>query len=479
MASVTSVQSSSATGFEPESTLSSKVLHVAKIIAQIAVRIIFIIGSVVVTAAALPVEFYAIGLPIAALVSAAVSSLFFQEPAPQPLTPPLEEPDASHEVPLDIPHSAAIPSKHTPRGLDNLSNNCAFNSLVHLLESDPAMAALLRAPMTKEEVVKAVKREVENYEDAVLAAQKIQELDDYLKGTPLDGSKKKPYLVERYENTLAILDALRSFFTKYDAAIANDQRLVFGSQELREAVSKVNSQINPSARVQEDAAECLNPLLDFLPQFTPAEVKVTHHFDLSPFDAINRPDNATSVKNESYKMFQLSLKQGDDQPLHLQQMLDYACDCPELDEKKLKFTGKDGVVKECLANRTVLGFEEAPVQGLYLQLKRFEHKGQAQKNDAPVIIPPTLTISVKGTPKTYQLASFVHHGGSTPKSGHYIAGRIINGERYWISDSDVIPVDHSGEQWTQRWERHLAQAYLLCYVPQSPSLDQSSAMPPV
>lgn len=448
MASITSVSSSSSSGCESESTLSSKVLYVAKVIVQIVARIIFVIGSLVVAAAALPVEWFAIGLPIAALVSAVVSYNFFGDAAPS----------APQAIPVQSAAVEPLP-KDAPLGIINTSNNCAFNSLVHFWESSPEIADWIRKPLSAQDVCQQVIEEARLDPTIDLTA-----LQDSIEKSEAPASSKIAYFVTRHRKILSTHDAFQIFWKSYSTAVEKGVRQVEGSQKLREALHQIDPKISISERVQEDASECFTHLLDLLPANKKLSWKISRFYDLTPFtDAANRPDSDHRDNEEVVPYIPLSMEQDGSEALHIQKMLDH-----ELDKKEAgveaNITGKDGVATPCKNIRTKLELLNAP-PALYLQIKRFDSKvpeGKSEatitKNETPVEAPLVLKIKVGGVEKIYQLSSFVHHSGSTPSSGHYRAGRLIDGKRYLLDDERVTLDDPA-------WERLLQQAYLLCYVP--------------
>ena len=411
---VSAISSSSGTSDVEESTFSSKVLHVAKVIAQMAARVIFVLGSIVLTAAALPVDWYSIGLPIAAVVSAFVSSTFFQKNEPKSV--------GIHASPAP---KRIIP-KEWPRGIANEDNNCAFNSLFQFVQADP---------------------EVKKWIDDPNSASALQK-------------------------------ACQAMSQACEKAVQQDDAYISGSNELRLALRGLGGNgISDNSSIQEDAAECLTAFLGAVPLQRQLQCTIKREYDVSLIDPAQLPDKYSTPQKEVRPCMELALKQKQQgSPLDLQQMLNYELDNDERIEG-VNVKRRDGKTIPCAITRTRVDLQQAP-QTLYLQLKRFTIESQSGKSfpkklDTEVTIPNELTIQVQGAPQVYQLASFVHHRGDSPDSGHYTAGRIINGKRYFMNDDFVTEATDLSQ-----WERYLKTSYLLCYVPKI-AQDRSSARLPV
>lgn len=391
-------------GAASRTLIASKVWMLAKIIAQIAVRIFFVFASLVLAAGALPVEYYAIGLPIVALVSAFISSTFFAQSASKAD----DEPPSPKPLPADA-----------PRGLENAGANCALNSVFQLLKGDPYIDQLLSSSEFEGGVAKAFSDFSKKYD----AAQKTRR-------NVVHGSQ-------------ALRVALHAAGSGISESASHQED---GADCLRTALGSILGKQQMKIK-----------MMHYMDLDTGFKDKPA-----------NRPDkDYLEPPQPPCALFGVPLKQQNSkEPLNLQKMFDYACNRPENQDlpavgnggkppEMIRIAGKDKKEERCEATRTVTEFTEGFPQGLYLHLLRWD--GQGGKNDTAVEIPPQLNVKVAGADKVYQLASFVHHRG-TPQGGHYKAGRVVNGKYYQANDSSVTLVDQA------KWEKLAQQAYLLCYV---------------
>jgi hypothetical protein len=173
--SVSSVSSASnSVPFVPERE-ESRVQKIALMAAQLAIRILFVVGFTLLTMALTPLSFHAVLLPSVFCCTAVLSLFFFNQdgekeahPLVSPSTPnefisldsPVSSPVQDGQVrPLlsremefpsyvdpnafDDPLPPYLPSD-APRGVYNQGNNCAFNSVIQLLKSDPKICEWVR-----------------------------------------------------------------------------------------------------------------------------------------------------------------------------------------------------------------------------------------------------------------------------------------------------------------------------------------------
>ena len=79
----------------------------------------------------------------------------------------------------------------------------------------------------------------------------------------------------------------------------------------------------------------------------------------------------------------------------------------------------------------------------------------------PVVVPEVISVRTKdGRVQRYRLSAFVHHHGGGANSGHYTAGRIVNGQKYFIDDQSMSIAND------ELWNQMLSKAYLLNYLPE-------------
>jgi len=76
------------------------------------------------------------------------------------------------------------------------------------------------------------------------------------------------------------------------------------------------------------------------------------------------------------------------------------------------------------------------------------------------MVPEEIAITlIDGSQRQFRLSSFINHQGDTISSGHYVAGRVVNRNKYLVNDLNVTLAGQ------QEWDQQLQQAYLLCFVP--------------
>ena len=84
----------------------------------------------------------------------------------------------------------------------------------------------------------------------------------------------------------------------------------------------------------------------------------------------------------------------------------------------------------------VPGVQEVTFQSsevLILCLKRFDYSGKGTKNPIGVRTPLVLNYQHK----SYRLRSQVDHVGATPRSGHYVTHKVVDGEVVTFSDTKI------------------------------------------
>ena len=459
--------------YRPQLSLCSKLYQVTEIVAQIAVRILFVAASILAAAAMFPLSFHAVAIPIAGFGAAIISSFFF--PQKRQIVAPLP-PDS-------------------PRGLHNASQNCAFNSLVHFLESDPQIAHWLRHPLRADIDMAGFQNFMAGYHPtprlmndfaAYAAAQNPPRqvpsmFTDFLNAYVAPPEERHSFLnIKDVYRDIHLLHRTYSWLlTNYDQAMAENRPSLRGTQALRLAISQINPMISDSSLDQEDAPEILASVLNVLPNAHKMKIEVATHYEVGDHPIADLPD-ATSRKVEVDGSFTLALKPGA-HTANLEEMFHHYCN-EEIDTESSDVsvvrTSADGQQRRYKIDRRTFRILEAPT-ALRFQIKRqaqerelsswyswiipdwFPVIGERQvKLETPVAAPEEMTITLaSGERKTYRLASFINHGGSTPKSGHYTACRIVNGRKYHMNDASVSLIDQ------QLWEKKLRQAYLLCYLP--------------
>jgi ubiquitin C-terminal hydrolase len=319
-------------------------------------------------------------------------------------TPSVEETSPETSEVEEVPQAKSSPIEKK-QGLKNLGANCAFNSVVHFLQSDPAISQLLRKPLPQ-------------------------------------GSDR---------NSQILHGAYNQFFRLYD----EKGRDVVSSQDLRIAAHEVNPDISESHHRNEDASEILAPILEMLPE--PDKISIQTQYILNT-DGLPDPGEPVAPRQVTTPMLTLAY---DDLPP------EQVVTLTELLDAHLHPQGFESLTKEDIYGKrqkypikqAIVQFTRAP-SVLRLQISRFEMGENGPiKKDHDIAIPEEITLPVAdGTQHRYRLTSFVQQCG-TLNHGHYTAGRIIDGQKIIFDDTNVRTVEE------ERWQQCLQQAYLLCYLP--------------
>lgn len=465
-------------------SLCSNLQEFALIIAQTAIRVLFILSSILMTVVVLPTSFHPIVIPFVAFGATILSSFFFLEDQPQ--NPALLEPIQ----PLLKPVVAGIVgdtdsvSAEAPRGLVNNQSNCAFNSLIHFLESDPAIASSLRNLIPVEEDMSTFEEFLKGYDlpDQLIHEFKIfhvaqarpirDSFKDFLdQHVPNSAHFRAFRKIQDAYRTLYVLEpALTNFYHAYDQAVRDNHRIAGGNtQSLRLALSRITNDISPSESRQEDPSGPLMYILDAMPDRLKMKIEESIHYDTRRLPAIAGHEDALSIKDELQTFFTVEFKEGE-KNANLEQMFNYYSDhkiARSSGSKGVLLTGVDGKLHHYQADHATRTLT-APPSALRFMIKRFvEQPGgrffsktrTVKKNDS-VDIPQEIEIRMtQGRRQRYRLASFVNHHGNSKEGGHYTAAREINGQKYFMSDTEVTPVNQ------RAWDERRRLAYLLCYLP--------------
>jgi hypothetical protein len=438
----------------------TKLEQTTEVITQVAIRILFIASSVWMAMAMLPVSMHAVVVPVIGFSATVLSGFFF----PQPFH--IQPPDFGQLPPLVRPVKVAEPveapaqNPHLPRGLLNSGNNCCFNSISHLINSDPSLSAWIRRPLTEE-------IEWEPFRDLLIEynapAPLVEAFLNYVNEMPHPRlSLPRAFEAFRWEENPNLLKDLQltlsklcvspdyaAFFNAYDLGEEVD------SHNLRGALVQVQNSIQ-RGHVQEDAAEILDAILSSAPPKTKMEIQVTYRY----------ADRETR-QNEPQSFITLEITPDDRAP-HLGRMFE-----TYQRHAGIERNGDGSQALECTRTFT------AVPPALRFQIKRYrgyppgassllskywpqsfpQLPWTARKVETPIEIPEELAIQVNGEERRYRLSSFVEHLGTTTRSGHYTACRSMDGQKYLFNDAHVTPVDQA------QWNAHLRGAYLLCYLP--------------
>ncbi len=434
----------------PEWTFVSEVERLAEAVAQIAIRILFVAAQILMAGALLPISLQGIGLPIVALGSTLLAGFFFLPPDR------MQIPDFDEMPPLIRPAVGRLIPVEMPRGIPNRGNNCALNALIHFLESDPYVADWLRGKGDFEDFLRSYRisdPEIEAFRAFREQSPKPEpcERDLFSQFLAENGSPFE----ETYRDIRRLQKAFSSFFAAYDQAV----------EEGREAVAMTAKGIRTALgeggnREELDAHEALQHVLNLLPPAQQMQIEVIRRF-VSP--EAHEPYMSADAAPEV--CLTLEIGEADLNP-RLQEMFDHYRD---YEQSGLNFR-HNGITYP--SARLQRAFLEAP-SALRFQIKRFIYQnppdnrwthfkrrlginveGRTIKRDMPVEVPAQITV----LDRPYYLRSFLTHRGDRSHTGHYIAGRAINGN-YYLMDGPKVTTDRAD------WEAEVRQAYLLCYLP--------------
>ncbi len=462
--------------------------RVAEVVIQTAIRVIFVIGSILATAAAFPLSWHSFTIPAAGFAAAILAGFFFPEPKA------VSGPYFQSDQPLI---SQTAPTDGAPRLLKNAGNNCAFNSIVHFMECDPELARWWRTPLTPQidletfiaflNTYEPPERLIEDFrayhqaqEDAArpIPDQFSAFLAEYQ--PPEEDRIKVNEIRTNYDNLRKLQGPFSRFFRAMDRAVQEGQAVCRGSsQALRLALNQVTDMVDPSPRVQMDAAELLTYICEVLPPSMQNHVEVEHHLDTRGFPNIDPGE--PPVRQQKLETI-LNLPMQNEPSQNLNHLLEQYCDSSNV-EMSVKRKDVEGNVHNYPVSKEINSFLEPP-RALRIQLRRFQFIPEVQsfwsswfpkifppipahtvKITHPVEIPEILSIQAKnGQVQRYQLAGYILHIGNTPRSGHYTAGCTRDGRRFIMNDDhEAILVEDEASR--ARWQDEVSRAYMLSYLP--------------
>ena len=479
-----------------EKEVITRTQEVAVLVTQTAIRILFIMSSILMAAAVFPLSMHGVIIPLVGCSATLSSAFLFQESNDGPWfgeLPPLLKPAVPQEngqMPADFPVDAPRPLKN--RG----TCNCQLNSIVSMIESIPQVAHWVRHPLRDDVDQAGFDQFLAGYN---VPAQVVADFTAYVNLQPHprptipdlfetflnyqnDPNGYQPAPADRfgfnkikliYENLRILSPALARFFGAYDEALqGNLAEVGLTTQVIRVALNKINDRISANPCVQIDAAEPLTYIFDLLPDHLKMSVETTYNLKM---DGLPPLLEARAPTQERVTFFTLEFDDHDANPNLTAIVQNYMTN--EGNIEPVRSVGIDGAVHSYpVRNRSVSLLEPPPY--LIFHLKRFRYEEPPQswvtkilssifrrlnpqfiKKDAPVSSPNELEINTVAGPRRYRLASFVNHIGKTCNSGHYVAGREVNGQKYFASDEEISFLDQGG------WDSMHRNAYLLCYLP--------------
>jgi len=466
--------------------------NILRTIVQIAIKILYVFAFVLMTAAIFPLD--SVFIPGIAIGASVLTSFFFKsrcESAPPifkrlpSLLSSSKKPEKKTGVEIAPPLLSEI-QEGKPVGLYCSGMNCSFNAFIHFLNSDPEAAKRLRFSFSDLPAFENFLTPLHPPSDLIeafrhyLGAQKQPQkltiaFKQFIAGSKTLQKEAAPFIqfAKNYNRSLMIVRSLSKLFAAYDRAIQENRSIAdTNTHSLRHALSRDNFSISPSEKIQQDPAELLKIIFDLLPDSHQIAYESAVHYDINGLPPIEGLPDGIERREEKTWCFSLEIKEKQPQ---LQKMFHDFCHRQSENFRKefLTANGKRGYY---WPKQEELLFTKAPPV-LRFHIKRFEKSSgpivnrvlrRQVKNDTPIEIPSTFGLKLKdGTVQNYRLTSLVNCEGAALSNGHFIAGRILNGQRYIINNHKVSPVD------LQTWEEQvLPQAYLLSYqLDPEPALD--------
>lgn len=487
-----------------------KVQTVAIAVARIAFQLIYIIGSILVSAAIFPSSWHSFVIPTTAIGATFTSAFFF-----------INQGDASdfrsgssavasrtlesnrlgslpkqESFPLPPLVSEIFPESYPP-GFMNRSQNCAFNALAHFINADPTLKEFFSKDLKHYSEFTDLLRMYQFPEKEIEAFAKYCDDEpneegqrDYFDIFIRFLSPNRAYfdqLFVNFEKLQKIYPAFYSFYKSQDEAVQNRWQYSRGdSQKLRVALNRVSNYIHASESVQVDASEIATFLLDCLPfSFHVEESLVLDPNELKANPIVDDP-LVPQKETQNFIMlhFNPNIARGEEVQL-LDLLKSY-----QKPEEDFSFNrkNKNGDTITYRVTHRVRAWDEAP-KSLRFQFVRFKH-GNILREEAflnrwfpswfprrsdyreyklanPVKLPELLTINLKnGNRIPYCLKSFVVHHGNSTQGGHYTSGEIRGKQKFLNDDHHITLIDEDNPESLARWNRSLENAYLVCYIPE-------------
>lgn len=495
--------------------------NTVEVVLQVAIRVMFVLTSVLAAASAFPLTMHLYTLPIVGLGSSVLSGFFF------PLSPrrtgyffnptePVLNPvqvRAEGEMPPSIPNTA-------PRGLHRQGNNCAFNALIHLYESNPEMARFWRNPLTDQtdletfinffqqyQLLNAARSRYEHVPETIFNAFRefVGQREAAAESTQSSVEPMVPIvdlftqflneyhpqmgdtiifneLKDLYRKLRELHGTFAHFFRLYDQSVTENRAVAGGNtQTIREACSRVTAIIDPSSGRQMDADEILRAALSVLPPSLKMHIEIQYR--LSDVGAVSPMVDQPRVAEEYTDAIPLPILDSEEPQSVIDLLNGYLRDTSSTHNTQRRL-GQDGQRHEYPVVGISVDFVEPPPV-LRFQVKRFTSEPDPQpwhvrafpgifnpqpvawhgrKFFTPIRVSRQIRIRAKdGREQEYRLAGFVTHHGTSSVSGHYTAGKIVGDQQYLIDDRNVTHVTEGTSR--ELWERHLGQAYFLSYEP--------------
>ncbi len=469
-----------------------RVKDVAIMVAQAAVRILFILSSIWVAATFLPISFHAVAIPLIAIGATAIASFFYEQ------LPALDAPERQALFPLIRGEGRAAPIPgvlpDVPPGLVNRGANCAFNSVLQALHSDPRSIQWLTHLLEDDQTIDAFVQFIEGYNisrddtnrfRAFVAAQPAENhplvRDLFVQFCQMGDApvSMRRFCADDFARLERVKQTFNEVLTRYAQEVGRGARVEVGSA-MRGAIHRLNESVSQSNMAQIDAGEILVTILGLFPPGDKLRMQATQRYDTTNLPPLLGYPDGVIDREELDSTLQLGV------PPHIasssiQALLNFYCNSEEVLSKasveRINEHGQEVARNVPYPVRTTRRLLFAPPV-IWMEAKRFEQEYPSQswlskvlpswfppkpvrirKRNLPIEAQAEVTIQlVDGQMKRYRLASFIVHSGDTPDSGHYVAYREVGGAKYKLDDSHVTLLSQA------EWERRAQQGYLYCYV---------------
>lgn len=474
----------------------SILFNMIEVIAQLAIRAIFVFANILMTAAVLPFTWHSVAVPLIAIGSTVMAAFFF--PGFQLLVPSNEKIQAPR--PLPTPANGLYPDNYpigSPVGYNRMGQNCAFNAAAHFLDCEPRAAAWVRQTAVADRIDLASFIQYLNQHRT--PQDLITSFQQYVALQPPEHPSVPEMFVEflnQYQSPVQIQDAVRrirgvfslfqnclpSFYRANDEAINQRKGVSEGrSENLRASLSAISPSTIPASNFEQtDAGEIITQILDFAPDDLKMHVERTYHFNMT--EGLPPMAQPRQPLQQREAMLTLPLDRTVQNGTSLETLLQAALRSTAVEPQR--YLGNDHQFHDYPVSGVVTEFVEPPAV-VRFQLNRFTFETPAPSflsKWLPSIFPPLnwrgiklntlitcpdeIDIPVRGRGNIrYRLAGFVTQDGTFSR-GHYTSGEVRNGHKFLHNDSQVTHVESPEHQ--EYWDHQLSSAYLLCYVPVHP-----------
>ncbi len=407
---------------------SSRLYELTEVIVQLAMRVLFVMTNVLMSAAILPLGWHWLAIPAAGLGSATIAAFFFPQfqlanmvapclnvfrPTPYSQYHPAHYPDGS-------------PVGHRNRG----GNDCPYNAVAHFLDADAVSSWVRKEIPTDLEPFLTFLQDYSPPEGLVDAFRQFMVNPPPNLPTPqcflrfLSAHQPSGELRGEFEKLFLLLSTLNTFYRENDAAVR--ERKSESNCDSRTLRAAVNRMLGLSSAGPEDAIEIAEAILDKAPLDTKAQVQMPS----------SNPERIPIIR------LGMTSEDGKGSPPTLVDLINRQGVSFLNAPKSLRFQ----------INRTA---HKVCEQGFLDRLVASKPTAQTVMLQVPVTCPEEIRVIVEGTTHTYRLKGFIRSTG-----GHFISGEVRVGHKFLENDATVTLVIPTEEA---QWGENLRASYLLSY----------------